>query len=81
MVFLQIPEKWYPETFDICGASHQILHVMVILAGLAHTVGRFRAFRPCPGITNRRDEGELLIQDGRSSVTISPHLNNQGLHE
>lgn len=40
----QIPEKWYPQRFDIFGSSHQILHVMVILAGLAHMKGLFRAF-------------------------------------
>ena len=33
-----------PETFDVFGASHQILHVMVIFAGLAHMRGLFRAF-------------------------------------
>jgi adiponectin receptor len=40
----QVPEKWYPQTFDYFGASHQILHFMVIFAGLAHMVGLFRAF-------------------------------------
>lgn len=40
----QVPEKWYPQTFDYFGASHQILHVMVILARLAHMAGLFRAF-------------------------------------
>jgi adiponectin receptor len=36
-----IPEKWYPQRFDFCGSSHQILHIMVILAGLAHMFGLF----------------------------------------
>ena len=40
----QVPEKWYPQTFDYFGASHQIFHFMVVLAGLAHMVGLFRAF-------------------------------------
>jgi len=40
----QVPEKWYPLTFDYFGGSHQILHFMVIFAGLAHMVGLFRAF-------------------------------------
>ncbi|KAL8897859.1 MAG: hypothetical protein Q9207_006988 [Kuettlingeria erythrocarpa] len=40
-----IPEKWSPYKFDILGSSHQMLHVAVILAGLAHMFGLFRAFR------------------------------------
>ncbi|KAI0471567.1 hemolysin-III related-domain-containing protein [Xylariaceae sp. FL0804] len=34
---LKVPEQWYPRRFDICGASHQIMHVMVFLAALAYT--------------------------------------------
>lgn len=34
-----------PNTFDICGASHQILDFMVVAAALAHTAGLFRAFK------------------------------------
>ena len=41
---VRVPEKWYPERFDIFGSSHQILHVMVVLAGLAHMAGLIRAF-------------------------------------
>ena len=41
---IRVPEKWYPKTFDIWGSSHQILHVMVIFAGLAHMMGLVRAF-------------------------------------
>lgn len=40
----QIPERWYPRRYDIYGGSHQILHIMVILAGLAHMKGLIRAF-------------------------------------
>lgn len=36
LMFAQVPEKWWPEKFDIIGSSHQILHVMVVLAGLVH---------------------------------------------
>ncbi|CAG8971203.1 hypothetical protein HYALB_00010576 [Hymenoscyphus albidus] len=50
-----IPERWYPMTHDIFGTSHQILHFMVIFAGLAHMVGLLKAFghlhsqqSPCP---------------------------------
>ena len=40
-----IPEKRYPRKYDIVGSSHQILHIMVILAGLVHMDGLLRAFR------------------------------------
>ncbi|KAL8878679.1 MAG: hypothetical protein Q9198_003564 [Flavoplaca austrocitrina] len=41
----RVPEKLRPYKYDIFGSSHQILHVAVILAGLAHMIGLFRAFR------------------------------------
>lgn len=36
---IQFPEKWYPRTFDIFGASHQIMHIMVVFAGIAFGLG------------------------------------------
>ncbi|MCJ1280456.1 hypothetical protein MMC21_008284 [Puttea exsequens] len=41
----RVPEKWQPLRYDIYGNSHQILHVAVVLAGLAHMVGLLRAFK------------------------------------
>ncbi|KAG4034507.1 hypothetical protein MFRU_003g04670 [Monilinia fructicola] len=41
---VRIPEKWFPRRHDILGSSHQILHFMVIFAGLAHMAGLLRAF-------------------------------------
>lgn len=41
---MRIPEKWSPHTFDLFGSSHQILHFMVIFAGVAHLFGLLRAF-------------------------------------
>ncbi|OCL14139.1 hemolysin-III channel protein-like protein Izh2, partial [Glonium stellatum] len=41
---IHYPEKWFPRRFDIFGASHQILHIMVVLAGLAHTIAILQAF-------------------------------------
>lgn len=41
---IRIPEKWHPYRHDIYGSSHQILHFMVILAGIAHLFGLVRAF-------------------------------------
>lgn len=32
----RIPEKWKPGAFDIAGHSHQIFHVFVVAAALAH---------------------------------------------
>lgn len=40
----RIPEKLRPLRYDLYGSSHQVLHVAVILAGLAHMFGLFRAF-------------------------------------
>ena len=41
----QYPEKLHPYVYDIYGSSHQILHIAVIFAGLAHMCGLFRAFK------------------------------------
>ncbi|KAG8367640.1 hypothetical protein BUALT_Bualt16G0094000 [Buddleja alternifolia] len=32
----RIPERWKPGAFDVVGHSHQIFHVFVVLAALAH---------------------------------------------
>lgn len=40
----RVPEKLTPLKYDIYGSSHQVLHIAVILAGLAHMFGLFRAF-------------------------------------
>lgn len=34
---LKFPERWYPRVFDLYGASHQIMHIMVVLAALFYT--------------------------------------------
>lgn len=39
----RIPERWFPEFFDIWGASHQIMHVLVIMGALSHEKGLLRA--------------------------------------
>ncbi|WCJ30166.1 heptahelical transmembrane protein2 [Euphorbia peplus] len=33
----RVPERWKPGAFDIAGHSHQIFHVFVVLAALAHS--------------------------------------------
>lgn len=40
----RIPERLAPGRFDIWGSSHQIFHVLVVLAAVAHLVGLVRAF-------------------------------------
>jgi len=39
----QIPESKFPGKFDFVGASHQIMHVAVLAAGLVHYHGLFKA--------------------------------------
>ncbi len=35
---LQVPERWFPYTFDRFGCSHQILHIAVMAAACLHFV-------------------------------------------
>ncbi|CAI0427620.1 unnamed protein product [Linum tenue] len=34
----RIPERWWPGMFDIAGQSHQIFHVFVVMAAVAHSL-------------------------------------------
>ncbi|KAE9381687.1 hemolysin-III channel protein-like protein Izh2 [Stipitochalara longipes BDJ] len=40
----KVPERWCRRRFDILGASHQIFHLMVVLAALTYTKGILQAF-------------------------------------
>ncbi|MCJ1244285.1 hypothetical protein MMC30_001483 [Trapelia coarctata] len=40
----KFPERWFRRRFDIWGASHQIMHIMIMIAGLAFLAGMLRAF-------------------------------------
>ena len=40
----RIPEKLSPGSFDIWGSSHQIFHVLVVMAAGAHLIGLLKAF-------------------------------------
>ncbi|KAF6845064.1 hemolysin-iii channel protein [Colletotrichum musicola] len=40
----KFPEMWFPRTFDLFGASHQIMHVMVLAAALAYAKAVVAAF-------------------------------------
>ena len=40
----RVPEKWAPGRFDIWGSSHQIFHILVVLAATSHLMGLITAF-------------------------------------
>jgi len=40
----RFPERLKPGAFDIWGSSHQIFHVLVVLAAMSHLVGLVKAF-------------------------------------
>jgi adiponectin receptor len=40
----RFPERMKPGHFDIWGSSHQIFHVLVVLAAASHLVGLVQAF-------------------------------------
>lgn len=40
----RVPERFYPGKFDILGSSHQIFHVLVVCAAVAHLTGLLHAF-------------------------------------
>jgi adiponectin receptor len=40
----RIPERFDPGRFDIWGSSHQIFHVLVLLAAWTHLIGLLHAF-------------------------------------
>ncbi|KAI2474449.1 HlyIII-domain-containing protein [Pyrenophora tritici-repentis] len=40
----RVPEKWSPGKYDIWGSSHQIFHVLVVLAAASHLMGLVKAF-------------------------------------
>lgn len=40
----RVPEKLAPGSFDIWGSSHQIFHVLVVAAAVAHLTGLVKAF-------------------------------------
>lgn len=40
----RIPERFSPGTFDYIGASHQIFHILILLAAFSHYVCIRRAY-------------------------------------
>lgn len=41
---VKFPERWWPRMFDLFGASHQLMHCAIIVAGLAWLAGMIAAF-------------------------------------
>ncbi|KAJ3416422.1 hypothetical protein HDV05_001580 [Chytridiales sp. JEL 0842] len=45
LIFMfQVPERWWPGMFDLWGNSHNIWHVLILVASSVHYVGMLRAF-------------------------------------
>jgi len=49
----QVPERWFPGTFDIFGNSHQLWHIAVAAAIVAHYFAtlrfyEYRMYHTCP---------------------------------
>jgi adiponectin receptor len=42
--FKQLPERWFRRRFDIFGTSHQVFHVMVVVAAFTYFKGMLQAF-------------------------------------
>lgn len=40
----RIPERFSPGSFDVWGGSHQIFHVLIVIASCLHAVAIFNAF-------------------------------------
>lgn len=41
---LRFPERWWRRTFDIFGASHQLMHISIVIASLVWLGGMIEAF-------------------------------------
>jgi adiponectin receptor len=41
---MRIPESLRPGKFDLLGASHQVFHILVVLATVVQLVGILKAF-------------------------------------
>ncbi|KAK3377090.1 hemolysin-III channel protein-like protein Izh2 [Lasiosphaeria ovina] len=40
----RVPERWWPRRFDVVGASHQLMHVAILVAGLCYGAGVVASF-------------------------------------
>lgn len=68
-----IPEKWWPHTFDIWGASHQIFHLFICAGQLAFLMGlREVMLRRCLHVGGL--EAYRLSQETSLSLWIDPSI-------
>ena len=58
----RVPEKWSPGKYDIWGSSHQIFHVLVVLAAGVHCMGLVKAFDAEHGRRAAVEAGEKLAK-------------------
>lgn len=54
----RVPEKWHPGRYDLWCSSHQIFHILVVIAAISHLTGLIKAFDhrhglPCKSILPR----------------------------
>jgi Haemolysin-III related len=68
----QVPERWCRRRFDILGASHQIFHLLVVLAALTYTKGILQAF----DFVHRNDHTCRL---SRTAWCRLPYLRKEGI--
>ena len=39
----RIPERWFPKTFDKVGASHSLMHLLLVCGAMSHLTGQTEA--------------------------------------
>ena len=40
----RVPERFHPGRYDVWGSSHQIFHVLILLAAMSQLIGLLTAF-------------------------------------
>ncbi|KAG8889739.1 tryptophan synthetase [Tulasnella sp. 332] len=59
----QTPERFFPGKVDLLGASHQIFHIHVVLAALAHYISIYKAYQHVHGT-----KSAFLYQDPMEAI-------------
>ena len=61
----RVPERFHPGRYDIWGSSHQIFHVLVVLAAASHLVGLLKAFDHRHSRIDMPPRQDILMFSGR----------------